>query len=152
MNMKEISVVFPHQLFDPHPALLKTRPVYLVEDALFFQQYRFHLQKLFYHRATLHAYKLKLEQKGFTVSHFKNRDEPDLLEQVFEQLRKKKTTAVHLADPVDYLLKRRIERLARIHSVKAIYYPSPNFINTQDALDEYFKGKKRYFQIGRAHV
>jgi len=37
--MKEITIVFPHQLFEMHPACSKTRPVYLVEEYLFFNQY-----------------------------------------------------------------------------------------------------------------
>ncbi len=40
--MSEIALIFPHQLFEHHPALQKNRQVYLVEEWLFFRQYNFH--------------------------------------------------------------------------------------------------------------
>lgn len=32
--MKEVTVIFPHQLWRYHPALSKSRPVYLAEETL----------------------------------------------------------------------------------------------------------------------
>ncbi len=54
-------LIFPHQLFDPHPALGRDKRVYLVEAPRFFHDkevpLRFHQQKLALHRAGLKVYK-----------------------------------------------------------------------------------------------
>jgi deoxyribodipyrimidine photolyase-related protein len=65
--MKELTILFPHQLYYPHPALEKKRGVVLVEEALFFTQYHFHKQKLILHRASLRAFQELLEKKGFSA-------------------------------------------------------------------------------------
>lgn len=44
--MKDAVLIFPHQLFEYHPAVSKDRIIYLIEEFLFFKQYRFHKQKL----------------------------------------------------------------------------------------------------------
>jgi deoxyribodipyrimidine photolyase-related protein len=41
-----VTIVFPHQLFQSHPAIQKSRIAYLVEDSLFFKQHNFRQQKL----------------------------------------------------------------------------------------------------------
>jgi len=52
----EISLLFPHQLFEKNKALATGREVYLIEEFLFFNQYAFHQQKLVLHRASMKAY------------------------------------------------------------------------------------------------
>lgn len=44
--MQEMSLVFPHQLYEDHPAIHPSREVWFVEDALYFSLYKFHVQKL----------------------------------------------------------------------------------------------------------
>ena len=43
---KAVTIVFPHQLYQHHPALQKDREVYLTEEWLYYRQYNFHRQKL----------------------------------------------------------------------------------------------------------
>ena len=69
---RSISLVFPHQLFDQHPALEKGRLVVLVEDTLLFgdphaRPGRFHKQKIMLHRATMKAFEERLEGLGYEV-------------------------------------------------------------------------------------
>ena len=49
--MSCVSIVFPHQLF--RPCLRTGIKVCLVEEYLFFNQYKFHKQKLVFQRASL---------------------------------------------------------------------------------------------------
>ncbi|NBD73831.1 cryptochrome/photolyase family protein [Patescibacteria group bacterium] len=71
MQPSRTALVFPHQLFDPHPLLTSPGRVVLVEDSLFFgdPQYpaRFHRQKLLFHRASMQAYQTYLRDRGHTV-------------------------------------------------------------------------------------
>ncbi|MCH1499499.1 MAG: cryptochrome/photolyase family protein, partial [Akkermansiaceae bacterium] len=55
---QSIALVFPHQLFQNHPALEQGRPILLIEDPLFFgtdseQPLKFHAKKLILHRASM---------------------------------------------------------------------------------------------------
>lgn len=65
--MSAITLIFPHQLFRNHPGLQQGRPVCIVEEFLFFRQFRFHKQKLIYHRASLKAYASFLISSGYPV-------------------------------------------------------------------------------------
>ncbi|WP_373397822.1 cryptochrome/photolyase family protein [Algoriphagus halophilus] len=53
---KAINLIFPHQLFSTGPLLENGNEIYLIEEFLFFKQYRFHQQKLAFHRASMKAY------------------------------------------------------------------------------------------------
>ena len=43
--MTAVTLIFPHQLFANHPCIVRGQDVYLIEECLFFKQYRFHQQK-----------------------------------------------------------------------------------------------------------
>lgn len=68
--MQEISLVFPHQLYEDHPAIHPSREVWFVEDALYFSQYKFHVQKLVLHRSSMKhcADRLLKKVTGLTTS------------------------------------------------------------------------------------
>ncbi len=141
----EATLIFPHQLFNDHPALKKDRPVYLVEDNLFFSQYAFHKQKLILHRASMKFYKQHLLTSGFTVT-YSDHTSTGTLPPTFNDFHAKGIKVIHYADTVDYLLERRLKRYAKHHSLTLVQYPSPNFICTTDFIDTFFAKKKRYFQ------
>jgi len=52
---------------------------------------------------------------------------------------------VHIAEVDDYLLDRRIRRLAKEFSLQVQYYPAPAFICTTAYLNEFFEKKRRYY-------
>ena len=141
----EATLIFPHQLFSDHPALKKDRPVYLVEDDLFFSQYAFHKQKLILHRASMKFYEQYLQTSGFTVTYIDHAVK-GALKATFSDLHTKGITVLHYADTVDYLLERRLKRYAKHNNLTLEQYPSPNFICTTDFIDTFFANKKRYFQ------
>ncbi|MFM9910605.1 MAG: cryptochrome/photolyase family protein [Chitinophagaceae bacterium] len=143
--MKEISLVFPHQLFRQSASLHKDREVYLLEDDLFFSQYPFHSQKLMLHRATMKAYEVWLGKKGYTVFYINTNDKNSSLKNLFAFYRKQLISEVHYTETIDYLLERRLKRYATDNSIQLIKYPSPNFICSSNYISEYFNDKKRYF-------
>jgi len=71
--MKAASIIFPHQLFKKQPALSKGREIFLVEEPLFFtgiqSSLKFHKKKLVLHRASMQAYKKRLESQGYHVQY-----------------------------------------------------------------------------------
>lgn len=55
-------LVFPNHLFYDHPAIKDGDEVFLVEEARYFTEFRFHKQKLVFHRASMKAYQAYLQQ------------------------------------------------------------------------------------------
>ena len=141
--MNGASLVFPHQLFKNNPALVNGQKVFLIEDDLFFTHFAFHKQKLVLHRASMYYYKEYLEKKGFIVEYINSADAS--LKNIFIELKKQNIETIQLVDPVDYLLNRRLVRYATNHSIKLVFYDSPNFISTPAYLNQYFNQKKKYF-------
>lgn len=137
----EVSLIFPHQLFEDHPALEKEREVWILEDSLFFGDdahwpLHFHKKKLILHRASMKSYQAELESKGFTVCYLECQSISDLDEEV---------SALHYCDPVDDLLNRRLKRLGEKSDVILHQLPSPNFLSPDDFLKKTLGGKKKPF-------
>lgn len=138
----EATIIFPHQLFDPHPAIRRDRPVYLVEDTLFFgndphQPLKFHKQKLILHRASMKAYAARLEKQGHTV-HYIETGPPmaDYLPRGVDSL--------WLVDPVDYLLERRLRRYTGAANIKLRVLDTPMFLTPPEWFNPWFGQRKRY--------
>lgn len=144
MKQSEISLVFPHQLFEDSPAVVKGRAAALIEDELFFRQYKFHKKKLVLHRASMKAYEDELVRQKITAHYFASHEYPTLRE-VVESLAKSGVKKFHVVDPVDYLLERRLKRYALQHNIAIQYYDSPAFLCTTKYLDDFFASRKRYF-------
>jgi deoxyribodipyrimidine photolyase-related protein len=53
MKVESAALVYPHQLWENNPAVLRSNVIFLIEDPLFFSHYNFHCQKLVLHRASM---------------------------------------------------------------------------------------------------
>ncbi len=145
--MQAITLIFPHQLFKEHPSLEKGKPVYLVEEWLFFRQYSFHKLKLVLHRASMQCYQHWLLEKGYSVTYVKSHDKNSDVRQLIASLAKKGVITIHIADPVDNWLQKRIVEACALHQIKLIIQRSPGFINSMEEVSSYFDNRKTYFQI-----
>ena len=143
--MKEVTLIFPHQLFVTHPALQANRPVYLIEEHLFFNQYRFHQQKLVFHRATMKAYEKYLTDEGYQVTYVDSQTPRADIRTLIEHIT---VETLHFADPVDNYLSRRLISSCKKRGIETCEWPSPGFMNTREALlSGFFKPtKKKFFQ------
>ena len=143
--MNEVTIVFPHQLFEQHPALSIGRPVYLIEEELFFRQYKFHKQKLVLHRASMKCYEEWLSHK-YQVNYIESIQEESNIITLIEALNKQGIDCIYYVDTVDNWLEQRITKAAKTSGVNLIKYPTPNFLNTMPAVEEFFSGRTTYFQ------
>ena len=141
-----VSLIFPHQLFERNPALIKKNPVFLVEEHLFFRQYNFHKQKLVFHRASMKAYQQYLEGKGYQVTYIEANEKKADIRNLLPYLQQSDFAEIHYVNVTDYLLEKRITEQATKRKVKVNKYDSPLFLLTAQQVDEYFAGKKRFFQ------
>jgi deoxyribodipyrimidine photolyase-related protein len=141
----EVTLVFPHQLFEKHPAIQAQRPVYLIEDDLYFLQYPFHRKKLMLHRASMKFYENYLGEKNFRVTYAEAKSNLASLDNLFQDLRSQNINAIHYSDTTDYLLARRLKRFGEKYSIKLISYDTPQFINTRNDVSNYFSKANEYF-------
>jgi deoxyribodipyrimidine photolyase-related protein len=130
----EAALIFPHQLFEEHPAFKKDRLILLIEDPRFFSDFAFHKKKLVFHRASLKSFDKALQQKGFRTQYV----EEDL-ELV---LKNAKVDSIHFVELDDFSLSHRITSLAKKQHLKIELYPSPGFFTSNEEFSELFSGKK----------
>ncbi len=148
-----ILAVFPHQLYANHPGLeFDPERIVLIEEALFFgdtyHPVRFHQQKLWLHRATMKRFEADLLEKGQPVGYVEYDPSPkalgQALQRAFGQTRSQDRTLV-VVDPTDFLLEKRLRRLAESQGFELRLLPSPSFLNSREENLEYRAGKKRWF-------
>lgn len=149
--MSSAVLIFPHQLFKQHPALVSGGAVYLIEDSLFFGNdshwpTAMHQQKLMLHRSSLKAYAAELRAVGISTHHI---EAPDHLatdsKRLLEENLPLDLGEIHLADPADDMLMRRIKSFASDRGARLVIYPSPNFITPPDFLEAHLATRKKPF-------
>jgi deoxyribodipyrimidine photolyase-related protein len=144
--MKEATIIFPHQLFKNHPAIKEGRPIYLIEEYLFFRQFNFHQKKLMLHRASMKVYEAWLLENGHQVTYVDAMDERADVRLLIASLAKENVSCSHVADVADTWLAQRINSACTQHQIKTEAYVSPNFLNSMASVKAYFDKKKTYFQ------
>lgn len=126
----------------------------LVEDSLFFgdphHPASFHRQKLILHRASLAAYAERLRGRGFAVD-LRTYEPGRTLGDGLRDLARAGVTELHLADPVDYLLTRRLERARRALGLRVVTYDTPMFLTPRAWADDFFAREKGY-RMARFYV
>jgi deoxyribodipyrimidine photolyase-related protein len=136
------TLIFPHQLFQNHPAIQPGHAVFLVEHALFFSQYAFHKQKLVLHRASMKAYQHELQRTGAEVVYVEFGDAA--LENLLKSLHMQGFREVHYAEVADDYLQKDLLRAAKTAGLTAHVVDSPNFLTTPAEFDRFMRGEKRY--------
>lgn len=144
--MKSAVIIFPHQLFKTHPALIKDAVIFLTEEYLFFKQFNFHQQKLMLHRATMKFYESWLLQNKCRVQYIEASQKESDCRLLIDQLFKQQFTDIHIADVADNWLRKRLRAACEKNKLTLHTYASPNFLNTVEETNDFFKKKKTYFQ------
>lgn len=143
--MKEAILIFPHQLFKNSPILDIDADIYLIEEFLFFTHYKFHKQKIAFHRASMKAYADYLKSKDRTVNYIEAISDLCDVRQLIPNLIDKNVEKLHIIHPTDNWLQKHINEVAKAIDIK--WYENPLFINTKEELTSFFKpNKKKFFQ------
>ena len=147
--MPSAALVLPHQLFAGHPAVMSDQPVYLLEEQLVFGDWKYqsaiHQQKLVLHRASMRAYAHRLKRDGREVCYVEHSPDPAMAN-LFDRLAADGVDEVVLADPVDWLMERRLKRVGEARGVGVKFVPTPNFECPPEVYEEFFAGAGRYRQ------
>ena len=142
----QVSIILPNQLYKDHPAIHHKRPVYLLEEWHFFNQYQFHKEKLVLHRASMKFYEQFLKAKGVVVHYIESNKTQNKCELLIEQLHSNKVKQIHIVDPVDNWLLEKIKSSCKKYGIELTIYDNPNFLNTINQVADFFSKKKTYFQ------
>ncbi len=102
-------IILPNQLFEKSILTRNKNLKIIIEEELYFSQYKFHKQKLLFHRMSMKNYQEYLESNGFVVSYIdSNRKISSIIELV--KFLSKKFKKIELIDPEDYLIERRLKK------------------------------------------
>ena len=146
-NGSEIyTIIFPNQLFKNHPALANGRKILIVEEWLFFNQYKFHKQKLVLHRASMQYFKKLLQHNGYEVNYVSATHPHSDVRKLIPHLQEQGITAIYSADVVDDWLSRRMTAACKKCNISLHELITPAFLNTMPEANAYFDSRKSYFQ------
>lgn len=139
---KAATFIYPHQLYKDHPAIHKDRLHLLLEDPLFFGDptypATFHKQKLMLHRASMKRYDDEILGAGRYQHRYVEYSEFETLGAIFEQLAAEGYDELHVCDPTDYMLEKRIRRYANQHNITVRWYENPNFVTDLNTLQSFW--------------
>lgn len=112
-----VFLIYPHQLFEDI-TVFKNKKVVLIEEPLFFTQYKFHIQKLVLHRASMKFYEKYLKDNGLDIEYYED-------ESYLEKYKNNDVFIYELFD--DYLEKKVYKNFEKITTIK-----NPNFLHPND--------------------
>ena len=141
---KNLNIVLPNQLFENSPLFKNQNDFILVEEYLFFNQFKFHKQKLLFHRITMKNYQYYLESQGKKVKYIESiepeSDIKNLLLNMCLDFKK-----IEIIDPDDYFIQKSILNFCKKYEIELIIHENPSFMTKKSELNEFFKKDKRKF-------
>jgi len=153
LTIMNIAIIYPNQLFTtkdlPYDITIMDVTI-IVEDPIYYadteRSLRFNLLKLIYQRASSKYYEDYLSNKNIRVKYLDWQKNPNML---FKFIRQEYgvNNILHIIDPVDWLLEKRITKYSTKQQI--MWYDSPLFLLTNDDLKDYIetqKDKNKYYQ------
>lgn len=138
------ALIYPHQLFKKHPSIPGTDLCVLIEEPLFFTQYRFHAQKLILHRASMKQYADHLRQQGEEVRYVECH-ELESTGSIATLLSKLGVTSVRFVEPSDDWLSSRLSAALADAGIEKRGDPDPHFLTSPEVFENYARGRKKLF-------
>ena len=147
----DITLVFPHQLFEHHPGIQANRSIALMADGLILGgdpqwPLTIHPRKFELHQQSMLAYKKLLESKGhsvLTLTPNSQQQTSDLLNQLIDS----GYQTFYLADPVDDLLTKRVRKTLQQRSCVLEILPTPMLLTPTKVMDDYFNGRRKPMMV-----
>src|SRR5210317_1341166 len=143
--MKTANLIFPHQLFEFSPLLEKDGEVFLVEEYLFFKQYKFHKQKIAFHRASMKRYEACLLKQNVDVTYVDAIEKRSDVRILIADLNRQGYERIRYIDPTDNWLEKRISESCSSAGLETQMLDSPLFLNSKKELQSFFQPDKDNF-------
>lgn len=142
----QISLIFPHQLFEKSPLPLQHTRVMLIEEYLYFSQYPFHKQKIALQRAAMKSHEAQLKKSGTELVYIEATAPESDIRKLIARLAAEGVSSIHYIECIDNLLQQRLQQAAAAAGIELQEYQSPMFLNSLPEIKNYFADKKRLFQ------
>lgn len=144
--MSIAALVYPHQLYRDQTALARADWVVLVEDPLFFRQYRFHSQKLVLHRASMRHFADEQRLAGKRVRIVES-SELSTTGAIAPILAAMDITQVQVVDPCDDWLESRLREACDAAALPLVITPDPHELTSPEEFARFAdeQGNRRWF-------
>ena len=126
--MEEVNIILPNQLFENNPLFKFDVPTFLIEETLFFKEFNFHKQKIFFHRLSMKKYEKHC--KNFLSEMFyveSNQKDANIVELIIN-FKEKGLKKINLIEFDDNLLKKRLIDVS--DGIILNFVETPQFLNT----------------------
>ena len=108
--VKSCCIILPNQLFKESLFHKKNYKIFLLEEFLFFKQYKFHKQKISFHRATMKFYEDYLREFSCDVEYVDSFKEESNIKDLVKRINTLGYKIIEIYDPIDYLVSKRIKK------------------------------------------
>jgi len=144
--LKKVQIIFPHQLFANLELFKSIDEVYLVEEDLYFNQYKFHQQKLVLHRASMQYYASLLKKNKISVNYVEAKESVSKIQWLIDSVALKGVGELHLYRVIDNWLEKKITIATKKKGIKIYWLDTPLFLQTHAEVENNFKDKTSFFQ------
>lgn len=142
--MSTVNLLFPHQLFKEHEMYSNGFPIYLIEEFLYFKEFKFHKRKIAFHRASMKRHASYLESKNIEVHYIDCSESSSDIRVLLRNLADDFNKIIYI-NPTDCWLEKRIHEKCQELSLEFECFENPLFINTREDLQGFFKSSKKSF-------
>lgn len=139
-----VALVYPHQLYENHPTVVGADEVWVIEEPLFFTQYRFHRQKLILHRASMQEFAGRFAAMGIRVRYVESR-EIAKTEDACDLLVRAGHSSVRVLQPNDNWLLAKLTRACGEAGIDLEVLPDPNFLTDDGRAEQWLGNRKRFY-------
>ena len=144
-DKKNISLIFPNQLFKNSDLIDKAENICIIEEYLFFKQYNFHKQKILFHRMSMKFYEEYISQNK-NIKYINSYSEESDIRKLITSFQGK-VDKLSIYDPNDNWLMNRIKKSCEKINADLIIYENPLFVTKKSDLHPFFReDKKKFFQ------
>jgi len=141
----EVNLIFPNQLFRDGVLINNSNKTFLIEEFLFFNHFKFHKQKILFHRMSMKKYESFLKSKNVDVEYVDSCEEISDIRLFLDK--KESIKSISIYDPEDNWLEKRIIKACSKNNIKVNVYENQLFITKKIELDSFFRAdKKKFFQ------
>ena len=157
----EITLVFPHHLFEHHPGIHANRSIALIADGLILGgdpqwPLTIHPRKRQLHQQSMLAYQKRLESQGhrlITLTPNAQQQTSDLLGELIDS----GYQTFYLADPIDDLLTKRVRNTLQQRGCALEILPTPMLLTPTEVMDDHFNGRRKpmmanFYQMQRKRL
>ena len=98
----EVNLIFPNQLFRDGVLINNSNKTFLIEEFMFFRHFKFHKQKILFHRMSMKKYESFLKSKNIDVEYVDSCEEISDIRLFFDKMESIKS--INIYDPEDLSL------------------------------------------------